>query len=142
MPWSAQGTPQGSTFGAAALDCALLSVAGMAGLSVALLEAQEAASVERQLAWSAAEAAARHITAAESGASASGCGEAMAAEPPPPPPLEVTAAQAKLVYERRLEIYTIEGLEGRLRGMQAETGSAAAVTVLHAAGSAMAPPHM
>ena len=64
--------------------------------------------------------------------------QAMAAAPPSPPPSEVTAAQARLVFECRLEICTIEALEGRLRGMQAEASNAAAVLERHAAGSAMA----
>ncbi len=64
----------------------------------------------------------------------------MVAAPPSPPPLEVTAAQAKLVFECRLEISTIEALESRLRGMQAEVCTAAAILEQQAARSAMAPP--
>ena len=68
----------------------------------------------------------------------------MAAAPATPPPLVVTAAQAMaaaphpLVFVGRLEICTIEALAGRLRGVQAVSGSAAAVLARHAAGSAMA----
>ena len=64
----------------------------------------------------------------------------MAAAPITPPPLEVTAAQAKLIFQCRLEICTMEALECRLRGLREDVRIAAAVLDLRAARPATAPP--
>ena len=64
----------------------------------------------------------------------------MAAAPTTPPPLEVTAAQAKLISQCRLEICTLEVMACRLQGLQEDVRIAAAVLDLRATRPATAPP--